>query len=171
MIRSLKWLIMVLSCFLVLTGCTTKGQVLEDTQKSVLHQYHQSPKSTNQTTASFSFYQPQGLKLDSKGVHNIVFKDKNGNPSILFVNSLEEKTSQVNYKNDLASLKRGAVKKTFNDQGAFNYIILRPKKNKQYELIIGRGGIKMSTNTTLENAEKSSKQMAAIIQSILVKKS
>jgi hypothetical protein len=166
MTRSLKWLLMALSCILVLTGCTTKGQVVNAVQKSIQNQYHKSAHSTNQTTKSFHFFQPNGFKVDSKGTQNIIFKDKKGNPYILFVNSLEGKTSQVNYKNDLASLKRGAVKKTFNDHGTFNYIILRPLEKKQYELIIGQGGTKMSTKTTLENAQNASKQMATIIQSV-----
>jgi hypothetical protein len=164
--RSLKWLFIALSCILVLTGCTTKGQALTAVQKSVQHQYHQQANIANQTTKSFLFFQPKGFMVDSKGTHSIVFKDKKGNLYILFVNSLEGKTSQVNYKNDLASLKRGAVKRTFNDQGSFNYIILSPSVNKQYELIIGCGGIKMSTKTTLENAQTASKNMSTIIKSI-----
>jgi predicted small lipoprotein YifL len=164
--RSLKWLLTTLACILVLAGCTTKGQVLEAVQKSVQHQYHQPSKTANQMTKTFRFNLPKGLKIDSKGTHNIVLKDKTGNLYILFVNGLEGKMSEVNYKNDLASLKRGAVKKTFSDQGTFNYIILRPIKNNKVELIVGRGGIKMSTKTTLENAQKASKQMATIIQSV-----
>lgn len=149
-----------------LCSCTSEKNVSKKVEQTVKAEWHATVPSPNKKTTSFQYYVPKDLSVKSSGTSNVFFRDGKGNPYILFVNLNEGLKSKVNYVNDQVGLKQSDFSQTFSDANSFSYIIIRHLDHKQYELIIDRGGVKMSARTTLNQLAQEAKDMAKVVHSV-----
>ncbi len=157
-------LVMCIGVFLV--ACTTKGHVANQIVDSMKKEWGHPPIKTNHEAKSFSYYLPSTYKVQSTGQSNIIFRDHSGHLYILFVNGNEGPKSQVNYKNDQNALNKSDVHQTMSDTHSFSYVIIRKLEKDQYELIVDRGGVKVSTKASLAELTKLAPNMEKIVHSV-----
>lgn len=165
----LKKVIILLLCLVLLCACTpSKEKAVKDTTNAITSMFKEKPIEANEKTKHFSYYKPAAFKISQNGEQNIIFQDREDNVFILFVNPNENSKSQLNYQTIMNEKHKRDLLKSFHVGDHFIFVYVKPIKDKDYELVVGAGGVKMSTKTTLYHLEDEAKMMAKIIRSVHV---
>ncbi|MGV3465639.1 MAG: hypothetical protein ACO1OT_10135 [Heyndrickxia sp.] len=160
---------MVLAIGLI-TGCSTsvKEQQNEATNK-VSKAFSAQPKAAKKTTKNFSLYLPFGMTIQKESPNNVIIKRGRQN-YLLFYNQKEVENSQEVYK--ISKPNKGLlVDKSFSSNSRFGYLLISKVKKDLYEVIVGVGGIKMTTETSMKNIASDAEKMAKIVSSVKYKSS
>ena len=166
-----KKVIILLSCLFLLCACTpSKEEAVKDTTNAITTTFKEKPAEANEKAKHFSYYKPDALQISQNGEHNIIFQDRDDNVFILFVNPKENSRSQLNYQTIVKEKHNRDMLKSFHVGDYFIFVYVKPIKDKDFELVVDAGGVKMSTKTTLNHLEDEAKMMAKVIRSVQVNK-
>ncbi|TCP32032.1 hypothetical protein EV207_1014 [Scopulibacillus darangshiensis] len=164
-----RTVLVLLSIFVILSGCNkSKQETIQDANEGVKDVLISKKKDPNTSMPRFEYYKPNRLEITNKGVNSVVFS-KDGEAYILFVNPKEGPMSRLNYnadqkdKSDKDSLEKIPVK------NKFVYLMIKPNK-KQYEVIVGVGGMKITAKMSLDDLDDNVKMMAEILHSVDITK-
>ncbi len=149
---------------IILTGCSrSEEETLVSVKDSAEEVFEQEPFKSNQTFDNFSLYIPKGYKVEEESKSNLILK-KDGQTYILFYNALEDTTSELNFK---AAEANGNFQllQSFQSDERFGFVKV-VKLEEEYELQIGIGGMKITTQTTLKKMEKDTREMMQIGNSL-----
>ncbi|MCA1057399.1 hypothetical protein LCL96_00530 [Rossellomorea aquimaris] len=151
---------------LILAGCsTTIDQEKEETASAVKGALD-SNESAGEDAGNISFYLPFGAEIEKESPNNIIIS-KSSDTFILFTNPQEDKDSELLYKmaiNDKETLvKHGTFKE---DDRLGYYVIKELPDTEEYELTVGVGGTKVTTQSQVkdlaDNAEMMMKMAASV---------
>ncbi|CQR48171.1 hypothetical protein BN1058_02520 [Paraliobacillus sp. PM-2] len=165
MTRIIKVLTLVFVIALsILVGCSpSEEEALTSVENIAKKQFKSKSMETNQTYEHFSLYVPNGYEIAEVSQSNLIL-EKDGQTYILFYNALEDTTSKLNYQAAEANGKYQLLQSFKNDQ-RFGYVKVA-ELEKDYELQIGIGGVKVTTQTTLADIEEDTQEMMQMANSI-----
>ncbi|UGB29839.1 hypothetical protein [Metabacillus sp. B2-18] len=148
---------MLVIILVLLSGCTQSEESLRnDSIDHTKQAFDNEELEVNEETEQFSFYLPNDFKIKEKNDYNVLLED--GNKSyILFVNLKEPKSSKVSYKTLTEQYQEPFISKTFEQKGRFGYLFVVKIAENKYEVTVGVGGTKVTTevkgNDVVEDAE------------------
>lgn len=161
-----KPLLLSLILTVLLVGCTLSEteltqMTIDDTKKA----FEDSPKKDNEKTDVYSYYLPEDFSVsETKGFNSILNK---GNQNyILFVNENEGSKSRVQFETLTDQYKKPFISQTFEDNERFGYLFVNKLGEKQYEVTVGIGGTKLTTETKTSNVAEDAKNMMEIVASV-----
>ncbi|MBN8192033.1 hypothetical protein JI667_07730 [Bacillus sp. NTK074B] len=151
---------------LLLAGCnTTIDQEKEGTANAVKDALN-SNEAADEQAGNISFYLPFGAEIEKESPYNIIIS-KDSDTFILFTNPQEDKDSELLYKmaiNDKESLVKNG---TFKEDDRLGYYVIKELPDtEEYELTVGVGGTKVTTQSQMkdlaDNAEMMMKMAASV---------
>lgn len=163
--KLLKPLILVL--FLLLAaGCTqSKADIKEVSIDEAKQAFENNGEKANNKTEQFSFYLPENYKVEKEDKYNVILA-KGAQRYILFVNENEEENSQVSYDTLVKQYENPFISKTFKKNDKLGYLFVHELDSKKYEVTVGIGGTKLTTETELKNITEDARNMMDIVSSI-----
>jgi outer membrane lipoprotein-sorting protein len=165
--RTFKFLlILVLSTF-VISACSQTSFKDESKLaiKTVKTTFNNTPKKPNKKSEKLRFYLPFGYEIKDQSPYNIILK--NGSKTyILFNNPNESSSSDVVYKATVAQYKKLETNKTFKEKNKLAYLIIYKLKDDSYEMTIGIGGTKITTQTKASSLKSEAEAMMQIVNSV-----
>ncbi|MBM7606143.1 hypothetical protein JOC75_004173 [Metabacillus crassostreae] len=151
---------------LTLTSCNISD---EDLSKTTINQakiaFEEKPKKPNKETKLFSYYVPEKFEIKETNKYNVILEQ--GKQSyILFVNLKEKVNSQVSYEALSKQYKNPLILKTFENEEKFGYLFVDEVEKNQYEITVGIGGTKLTTETNKSDIEEDAQNMMEIVNSV-----
>ncbi|WP_374724487.1 hypothetical protein [Calidifontibacillus erzurumensis] len=160
----IRFLALTLLTISLLTGCNGKeDEAIVEAIQIAEATFNETKQEPTESSDLFSFYLPKEYKVKEKSEHNIILK-KDNQEYILFVNPNEALDSEVLF-NELQAAKK-EVQETFKSKGRFGYLLITPVEGKNYEVIVGIGGVKMTTLSTVDDIARDTKKMMEIANSV-----
>ncbi|HLO12022.1 MAG TPA: hypothetical protein VK190_07295 [Pseudoneobacillus sp.] len=158
----------LLSLFLLL-GCQASiNDQRDETIKAVHEQIKSKPKETNKKAEEIQFYLPFGFEIEDKSPNNIILK--NGSKTyILFYNQHENQQSNVVYKSTLIQHEKFEIDKKWKEKNSFVYLLVEKLDNDMNELIVGMGGVKLTSEVKTSSLAAEASQMMEIVNSVKIK--
>ncbi|MGM9951594.1 MAG: hypothetical protein ACI33P_15775 [Lysinibacillus sp.] len=155
---------------LMLAGCgkTLEEQITEGVALAADTFESESPEPTT-TIGKSKVYVPAGYSVE-KGANEMNYIFSKGRDSfILFVNTVEAEDSRLHYellKND-ADLNI-VEEKTFELEKSFGFTAVIEHSEKEYELVVSSGGVKMTTIAEDKRIDEKLAEMMKIVRSVQV---
>ncbi len=159
-----KWLVptvLILSALIIVPLIINQEK---EAIKEASNEFHSEPLKSESDFEGYSIFLPQGYIIENKDGFNLTIK-KGNQKYLIFINSLEDRGSQLLYNELNHQQKKYVINQLFNDGEKFGYI-LADKNNQTYGLTIGVGGYKISTSTNRSNLATDAKDMMRIVNSI-----
>lgn len=169
-----KWLqasgIMLL--LLALSGC---NQSIDEQVSNGFQQietiFAKKPEKHTDTIGNIQLYLPTKFKIeDSSDKYNILVS-KGKQSFILFINDREEPDSKLYYellKED--SSKEILAEQTYENDGSFGFsAVSKTENDKEFELVVSSGGVKMTTISPMKDVEDNLHEMTKIVHSVKIK--
>ncbi|MBD1380162.1 hypothetical protein [Metabacillus arenae] len=166
--RKLICFIIILS-FTILSACAMSENeftplAVEQTESAFKKDAHQ----VNQETKVFSYFLPDTFKVETKKDSNVLLNQK-GQQYILFVNSNEEMTSKRSYETLTQTNKEPVIDETMEEEKRFGYLVVKKIEGSMYEVTVGIGGAKITTESKANDVPDNAEQMMDIAKSIQIK--
>ncbi|MFC0270340.1 hypothetical protein ACFFIX_02550 [Metabacillus herbersteinensis] len=151
---------------LLLVGCAVSDEELKTTTTENVQQgFKAEPQKPNEDGGPFSYFLPEGFEIKKTKNSNILLEE-DGQRFILFSNENEENNSQVSYQTLASQYKNPVIQETIEDKNRFGYVFVNEIEKNTYEVTIGIGGTKMTTETKSQNVAESAKMMMTIVSSV-----
>jgi hypothetical protein len=167
-VKKLNLIFMIVLITILLASCSSIEDIVIEAENEAKEEFMSSPKGVNAETSGFTYYVPREMEVENKINHNIILTEGK-QTFILFVNTLEKPDSKVLYETSLATDQEFIVNKTIEDNERFGFVqVLQIEKNK-YEVSVGIGGVKLTTETKKRNIAKDTKKMMHIANSVRLK--
>ncbi|MGM0874952.1 MAG: hypothetical protein ACQEWV_09135 [Bacillota bacterium] len=164
----MKQLTLVLSLLLTLflVGCTISDEELTKTTIDQTKQaFEGKPKEAKEKTELFSYYLPEGFSVKETKKFNVLL-EKGNQSYILFVNENEKANSKVSYDTLAKQYKKPFISETFKDKNRFGYLFVNRIEENTYEVTVGIGGTKLTTEAKANDVPEDAKNMMDILKSI-----
>lgn len=161
-----KRVITVIVLILVLVGCSaSEEEILTETKEMFVEGFYSEPIEANEETDGITYYLPKELQLTEESENNLIF-EKGKQLYLLFYNPVEGLESRVNLERDLEFEKEALLFETIEDEGRIGYLVVVPEEEDLLKLIIGIGGQKITTFSSLSNLADNTKTMIEVLNSI-----
>ncbi|GAM12769.1 hypothetical protein [Mesobacillus selenatarsenatis] len=152
---------------LLLSACSASfSEQKAEIKKEVASTFESQPEKTNNSTKDIDYYLPSDVKVEKETPNNVLLKD-GSKTYILFYNQHEKEDSKVVYDSTVKQQKEWDANETFSKDGKFGYMLVKELKENHYQLIIGIGGVKLTTET--ENVREDAEAMMQIANSVNIK--
>lgn len=153
----------------LISGCSTSiKEQQKDAVKNVNQTFTNQPKAAKKTTKHLKLYLPFGMAIQKESPNNVIIKRGKQN-YLLFYNQKEDQKSQEVYKIS-KPMKGLLLDKHFSSKGKFGYLYISKVKKNLYEVTVGIGGIKMTTETGMKNIANDAEKMMNIVSSVKYRK-
>jgi hypothetical protein len=154
---------------ILLMGCQASfDDQKEESVKVVEQQMNEKPKVANKETLDIDFYLPFGYEIEDESPNNVILK--NGSKTyILFYNQFENQKSDVVYKSTLNQHEKFEIDQKWEEKDNFGFFLVEKLDDDLNELIVGIGGVKLTSEVKTSNLVTEASQMMEIVQSVSVK--
>lgn len=161
-------LLLIISVIL-LSACSASLEEEQDAAKDAAEEaFSQTPEKTNHKSDNIEYYLPFGVEVKEESPNNIILK--NGSKTyILFYNPHEGPDSEVVYDATVNQKKEYDVNETYTKDGYRGFLLINSGKKDENELIVGIGGVKISTQSKTKHLSSDAATMMEIINSVKVK--
>lgn len=150
----------------LLTACSaTVEKEVEETKTSVKEAFESKPKKPTAESDSFSYYLPNEMEIESTSENNIILH-QDEQIYILFINPNEQNNSEVMFNAIVDESKDSILNESYTDENRFGYVNVKEIEEKLYEVSVGIGGIKMTTESKIKNISENAAQMMNIVASV-----
>lgn len=158
---------LILVGLLLLSACSASfSEQKAEIKKEVASTFESQPEKTNNSTKDIDYYLPSDVKVEKETPNNVLLKD-GPKTYILFYNQHEKEDSKVVYDSTVKQQKEWDANETFSKDGKFGYMLVKELKENHYQLIVGIGGVKLTTET--ENVREDAEAMMQIANSVNIK--
>ncbi|WP_163101192.1 hypothetical protein [Peribacillus alkalitolerans] len=148
-----------LCLLLIFTGCSANvNEEINKAEKAAEKVFTNNNVKANEKLKEFSFYLPDGFKVDEVKTHNVIINNRDIY-AIIFVNPNEQSDSDVLIQNFINHKKEYEKIQTFEKPGKKGFFAVRQTEEKKYELIVGIGGVKVTTVAKAADLEILSKDL------------
>ncbi len=162
--------LIVSTLLLASCGKTLEEQVSEGIT-TVQAAFEQKPVKANTKENDISLYLPVDFVIDPAKEENNYFINSSDDQYILFINENEPDDSQLNYDLLMKSEDESIIKvKQLQGEKHFGFVAVKQFSEKDYELIVSIGGIKLSTVTNQKKIDEKLANMINIVRSVEVVK-
>lgn len=164
--KKLGLIIIVLSLIMILAGCSVSKEEAADEAAALFSEgFYAEPMDANESTDKIEFYLPNTLTVSDVSENNLIF-EKDGQLFLLFYNPAEGLDSKVNMERDAEFKEKATVFETIEENDRFGYMMIVSEEGDVKKLVIGVGGIKMTTLSPVAQLTESAEIMLEIINSI-----
>ncbi len=168
--RKMLHLALMAAVSLMLAGCgkTLEEQITEGVALAADTFESESPKPTT-TIGKNKVYVPAGYSVE-EGANEMNYIFSKGRDSfILFVNTVEAEDSRLHYDLLVNDADLNIVEeKTFEFEDAFGFTAVIEHSEKEYELVVSSGGVKMTTIAEDKGIDEKLAEMMEIVRSVRV---
>jgi hypothetical protein len=164
----LKRLKLILLSLFLLAGCSASLEEQgEEAIKVVQEELKTKPKETNKSFEDIKYYLPFGFEIENESSNNLILK--NGSKRyILFYNQHENTTSDVVYKSTLNQHENFDVDQVWKEKDSFVYLLVENLEDDLNELIVGIGGVKLTSEVKTSSLATEAAQMFEIVKAVTV---
>ncbi|BCB05309.1 hypothetical protein [Bacillus sp. KH172YL63] len=151
---------------LILTGCNTTIDKEKDQTADAVKNALSSNEKPDEKAGNIEFYLPFGAKIEKESPNNIIIS-KSSDTFILFTNPQEDKDSELLYKMALNEKESLVKHGTFKEDDRLGYYVIKKLPDtEEYELMVGMGGTKVTTQSEVgdlaDHAEMMMKMAASV---------
>lgn len=162
-----KMTLLLFIALLLLTACSAS---IKEEQKAALETvketFNKEPKAANNKNQDIEFYLPFGFEVKEETPNNIILK--NGSKTyILFYNQHEAPDSKVVYETTL-KLGEYDLNETFTNKERLGYFLINHLEKDKNELIVGVGGVKITTEAKTKGLSAEATAMIDIVNSVKI---
>lgn len=164
-----KAMLLLLTILLIVSGCSASLKKEQDeASKAVEAAFATSPKDANKKNSDIQYYLPFGFEIVEETPNNIILK--NGPKDyILFYNLHENAKSNVVLDATLQQ-KEFDVKEQFQQEDRLGYFLVKKTKDDLNEVIVGIGGIKLTSEVKTKSLKSEAEIMMTIVNSVVTTK-
>lgn len=166
----MKWQFIVSSMLMsaLLVGC---GTSLEEQIETGFAQsekvFNEGASKTNKKIDNVKVYLPDGFEIENSETENNYLIRDNDDLYVLFVNTLEDQSSQLYYNGLMDEQKEQVVEiNTYEVEETFGFTAVLDHGKDEYELIASVGGVKVSTMTVDKKVDEKLTNMMQIANSV-----
>ena len=165
MIKKFKRLSLLLVSIILLSACSASFKEEQiKANAAVKEAFYSSPKTTNKENKEIEYYLPFGYEVEEETSNNVLLK--NGSKSyILFYNQHEDLASKVVYEATIAQ-KEYDVNETFEEEDKMGFLLINQVDENLNELIVGIGGVKLTSQSKTKNIASDAAVMMEIAHSV-----
>ena len=161
----------VLSTVLLVSCNKTVEEQVSEGISTVQNAFEQQPIKSNTKENNISLYLPEDFVIDPSGEENNYFINSSDNQYILFINENEPENSQLNYDLLMKDEDDSIVKvEQLQGEKHFGFVAVKQFSEKDYELIVSIGGIKLTTVTNQKKIDAKLANMIDIVRSVEIVK-
>ncbi|MFL8938190.1 hypothetical protein ACKA06_15475 [Rossellomorea oryzaecorticis] len=152
---------------LILAGCnTTIDEEKEQTAQTVEDTFENTEKNAKEEAGNLNFYLPFGAKIEKESENNVIIS-KGSDTFILFTNPEEDQKSELLYNMAISDEKNIVQNDSFKEDNRLGYYVINKlPDSEEYELIVGVGGTKLTTQSSLEDLSDHAEMMMEIANSV-----
>ena len=151
---------------LILAGCNTTIDKEKEETASVVEDGLSSNETAGEKAGNISFYLPFGAEIEKESPYNIIIS-KSSDTFILFTNPQEDKDSELLYKMAINDKENLVKHGTFKEDDRLGYYVIKELPDtEEYELIVGVGGTKVTTQSELEDLADNAEMMMKMATSV-----
>ncbi|WP_117170641.1 hypothetical protein [Paraliobacillus sediminis] len=162
-IMGLSMSLLIISLFFLSACAPSEDEALELTETAAKTVFEDNTTEPNNTLDSFSLYLPSGYEIIEESQSNLLL-ESGDQTFILFYNALEDTTSELNYQAAEAN-GNNLLLQSFEDEGRFAFVKVS-ESGDEYELQVGVGGVKITTQTSIRQLEDYTIEMMQIATSL-----
>ncbi len=163
---------LVAAIALILAGCgkTIEEQITEGVASAAMTFESKAPAPTT-AIGKINVYLPPAYHVE-EGANEMNYIFTKGKDSfILFVNTIEAEDSRLHYDNLINDTSLNIVEKeTFEFEEAFGFTAVIEHGEKEYELVVSSGGVKMTTIAEDKKIDEKLTEMMEVVRSVQVQK-
>lgn len=159
----------VMMLFVMLSACSASIEEEQSVaQEAAANTFKtETTVTTNEEVEGIKYHLPKGAVIKKTTENNVVF-EKGSKLYILFVNPHEEADSDVVYQASVSSQIDYRVNETFQEDDKFGFMLVNDIEDQkdQYELTVGVGGVKVTTETDAKHISEDAELMMEIALSV-----
>ncbi|KGX89158.1 hypothetical protein [Pontibacillus litoralis] len=167
-----KWIIAsicVLAVFVVgilasLGVFTSEEGAIQKAKEASEQAFHNEPAEANKQLENVSLFLPSSMTIESQEANNLILQDGN-QQYLLFYNPLEKPTSDVYFQTAKEAENLLTITEFENDD-RYGYMSIVKIGDKRYELQVGIGGAKMTTESSKQSLASNAQDMMNIVSSV-----
>ena len=164
MVKKIFTLFLFSLTVIIVSGCgLTEEEIIEDISHSLETEFNRPAPETNMNFDDIDIYFPERFTVFEESNNNIIFTHED-QMYILFYNRLEPATSNAFYLEEKAKPYDMYIE-SYEDAGQFSYVKIA-EIDESYELQVGTGGVRITTNVTLNHIEDTFKELVQMLNSI-----
>ncbi|PFA69652.1 hypothetical protein CN378_02470 [Bacillus sp. AFS015802] len=151
---------------LILAGCNTTIDQQKEETANVVEGALDSDEAAGEEAGNISFYLPFGAEIEKESPYNIIIS-KSSDTFILFTNPQEDQDSELLYKMAINDKKSLVKHGTFKEDDRLGYYVIKELPDtEEYELTVGVGGTKVTTQSALEDLSDNAEMMMKMAASV-----
>lgn len=163
-----RWQLLLapVAALLLLTACSSPEEQAADGVRAAVEHIENEPESPNEKLGDQSIFLPSGFSVEAGSEAPNFLLQKGNDTYVLFVNENEPATSRLYYDLLVTDPAKTIIEEQTNelsDQFAFAAVV--EHSEEQYELIVSRGGVKLSTVTDDSRIDQKLHDMMTIVHS------
>lgn len=165
--KFISYFLIVLTILLLSACGKTVDEQIDTGLANVETVFKNKPKKANHKISNIELYLPSRYSINFTDEANNFIIEKGSDVYILFVNINEEEDSKLQYdilKND--TTKHIIKEKTIEVDDSFSFALVSKQDEKNYELIVSTGGVKISTISEDKNIDDKLLHMMEIVHSV-----
>ena len=163
--RGLAALLLSFPCFV--GACSVPFDEAQKRHKPPLRKLSERTPKANKENDEIKYYVPSGVTVESEEPSNILLTG-GGYEYRLFYNPLESEKSRLVYEVTQEQRKYD-VKKSFENQDRFGFLLIKKLDDKESEIVVGVGGVKVTSKVKTKDLAKSAAKMMEIACSVQMK--
>jgi len=164
--NSIKWLAVVSILALFLSACSSDVEKEKsDVLKAAEQAFMATPEETNSESGELAFYLPSSYQIQEEADYNITIENK-GDLILLFSNPNEGATSTL-VSEQIEQNKDDYIEYVkFEKEDKVGFVAIKEISEDQYELTVGVGGVKITTQTATKRLADYAEQFMKMANSV-----
>ncbi len=162
--RLLTALLFLAAIFLLGACSASFDEAQKEAQAAVEEVFKEKAQETNKENEEIKYFLPSGATVVSEETSNVLLKNR-GYEYRLFYNPLENEKSELVYNVTLEQRKYD-VKKTWQDEERFGFLLISKLDDKTNEVVAGVGGVKVTAEIKTKDLAEAAPKMMEIAKSV-----
>ncbi|MCJ8009559.1 hypothetical protein ACFFF5_13565 [Lederbergia wuyishanensis] len=129
--------------------------------------FQAKPEEANEEVQTIKFNLPTGFTIQDESPNNIILK-KGDDTYILFYNPNETSDSKALYDGVVEHADKEVINKTFQKNERFGYLVINESEKELYEVTVGIGGIKATSESDLNHLAADAELLMKIVNSTMM---
>ncbi|MGE7758846.1 hypothetical protein [Peribacillus sp. NPDC097895] len=160
-----KFLIIFLILSSLVVSCSSIDRQTKKAEKAAELAFRNDEKQPNIEAGLIQVYLPKDFKVVEEHDNNLILQ-KGDKIYILFVNPNEKEDSSVLFLAIKEQDDQYVVLHSFQNDDKFGFISIKESPKEKYELAVGIGGVKLTTETDKDHLKTDAKQMMEVVSSV-----
>ncbi|KWW20096.1 MULTISPECIES: hypothetical protein [Peribacillus] len=162
---SKKYVVMFVLMSGFIVACSGIERQTEKAVRAAEIAFRDDDKQPNAEAGLIQVHLPKGFKVEEAHDNNLIVKQA-GKAYLLFVNPNEKEDSSVLFLAIKKQAGQYLVLHSFQNEDKFGFVSIKESAKEKYELAVGIGGVKLTTETDKDRLKTDAKQMMEIVSSV-----